>query len=129
MKSYTLSEIAEYVCDGDDYAASVKEFIDALTVNKNYSEAIKDEPKLTGNPTFDAHLAGLAEHIAFLLKVDCPSWTESKSRFLSNPVFFGGKHSRKIIIETTPNSMSRRNIFCGNTKVSSIRQRAPSYGW
>lgn len=124
MKTLTLSQVASFVLRGSDYASHVKEFLDAIAFYKNYAEAVEDEPALLGG-MYDAHLAGIAEHLAFLHGFECPAWTEGESRFLTEPIFSGGKHSREYMIETTSPSMRRRNIFCGELDLSSIRGKTP----
>lgn len=99
----------------DNYPAYVKEFLDELRQAEVSSvrSRIEAEPVLTGNPVFDAHLAGLAEQIAVRYGVSRPEWVHAASRFLAEPVFFGGRHSRALMIATTSFGMRRRNLFCG----------------
>lgn len=108
---------------GSDYASHVKEFLDYIAFYKNYADAVADEPALLGG-MYDAHLAGIAEHLAFLYDFDRTQWTEGKERFLAEPIFFGGKYSRDYMIATTSFSMRRRNIFCGALDLSSIRGKS-----
>jgi hypothetical protein len=115
QKPKSLSAVAEMASTCHEmYPSYIKEFLDSLRAAPDGAagDMIQDEPQLF-NPVFDAHIAGLAEYIAFVRKTKTPQWAELPSRFLVNPVFFGGRHSRDLVIATTTFSMRRRNLFCG----------------
>ena len=114
-----LSEVAA-LCAGENaadlYPAFVKEFLDALrkeSLTERVNEMISDAPTSTGNQILDVHIAGLAEYIAFAKGAAVPEWTNGKTRFLAEPVYFGGGRSRPAMLATTSFSMRRRNLFCG----------------
>jgi|GEM_PF-4659130 len=103
--------------DLGNYPSFVKEFLDESRLpGFDYAAAIAECPPILGG-IYDAHLAGLAEYIAFAKKIDNPKWVNDKSRFLPEPVFFGGRHSRGIMLATTAFSMRRRNLFCGEIRI------------
>lgn len=116
----SLHEIAiRTQCAIENYPAHVKEFMDELHKARPETrfDRIREAPALTGNAVFDAHLAGLAEQIAATYGVSRPVWIEEPSRFLSEPVFFGGRHTRALMLATTSACMRRRNLFCGIVEV------------
>lgn len=78
-------------------------------------EAISQEPLDVGCDIVNVWFAGLAEHIAQCNKAPAPQWTELNGRYLSEPVFFGGKRSRKYALAETPSSWRKRLIFSGAT--------------
>lgn len=121
MKTISLLQVASFVLRGGDYASHIKEVLDFIASDKT-SDAIRDEPSLMGG-MYDAHIAGVAEQLAFLHDFKCPDWVNGENRFLSEPIFFGGKHSHNYMIATTSFSMRRRNVFCGALVLSSIRDK------
>lgn len=132
----SLKDVAAEVSAGQDYAFSVKEFIDELvlassapkTHDGNYlipSSFYEDEPLGITDPIHKAHLAGIAETLALLSGGQPPTWTELSTYFLSEPIYVGGTKSRSHMIEATSTPFKRRNLFCGPslTKFYSLHQR------
>lgn len=95
---------------------SMKEFIDEVRYRRttdveSIAAMCEVEPKLTGMPLYDAFIAGVSE---LLLGESAPTWAQDDMRFLAEPVFFGGKHSRAFAIQHTPIAMRKRLLFCGD---------------
>lgn len=70
---------------------------------------------------FDAHIAGMAEYLADRYAVDRPAWVEGASRFLAEPVFFGGRRSHQHMLASTNAAMRRRNLFCGEITLPTFK--------
>ncbi|BBO99499.1 hypothetical protein SFSGTM_02080 [Sulfuriferula nivalis] len=105
------------IMSGVSISMAMKEFIDELSKVTDDDVAlamVTDEPKLTGDATTDAVLGGFAELIADNASRQAPAWCFSRLRFLTEPVYTGGKRSRELMIETTPLAMSRRGYYCGD---------------
>ena len=122
----SLAHVAEWTIDGRWFVGNMKEFVDHMcTTTSDRRLLIEDEPALLSVDGMDAiynvYLAGVAEIITERYGLPCPAWTSKPSRFLPEPVYFGGKHSRGMIIDETPPCMSRRNLFCGSVRLESIR--------
>lgn len=81
--------------------------------------SIEAEPQAI-SPVLDAHIAGMAEFLAFHLDAGAPAWASGPSRFLKEPVFFGGRHARPYMLTSTTWSMRRRNLFCGEVSVQNV---------
>lgn len=124
----TLKEVADFINDGIGHSLAVKEFIDELrcqiAAGNDINLMIMDEPAMTEHPVHDVFLAGLAELVAAHISSPTPAWTEDKSRFLDEPVYIGGKHSRAMMIEETPVAMSRRGFFCGDMDLQKSLDRS-----
>lgn len=74
--------------------------------------AIAETP-LPMNLILDAHIAGIAEHLAKKAGLNPPSWAGNPSRFLKSPTFIMGNGVAAELISKTFVAMRRRNIFCG----------------
>ncbi len=85
--------------------------------------SIQTEPGLIKDQIHNTHIAGLAEYIAFINEARAPEWTNDQARFLKDPVFFGGKHSRGHILAKTTFSMRRRNLFCGEIILPTFKRK------
>jgi len=73
--------------------------------------AVASEP-MRMDPTKDAYLAALAEHLSGTAGFDVPSWVEEPSRFLGEPFFAGGLESLKAtLLAESPPAFRRRLIF------------------
>ena len=123
----SLAHVAMWTNDGRWFTNNMKEFVDHMcTTTSDRQLLIEDEPALINvedgvGAIYNVYLAGVAETIAERYSLPCPAWTNEPSRFLLEPVHFGGKHSREMFTEETPLCMSRRNLFCGSVRLRSIR--------
>ena len=122
----SLAHVAEWTNDGRVFTANIKEFIDHMcTTTSDRRLLIEDEPALIKvdhlDAIYDTYLAGAAEKIAERYGLPCPAWANKPCRFLPEPVYVGGKHSRQCIIDETSPFLSRRNLFSGALKMESIR--------
>lgn len=71
-----------------------------------------DEPPLTGDPAWDALIAGLAEHLAELDARTAPAWTDYPARFLTEPwCFFDVGVWRTEAEEHSPPSFRRHGVL------------------
>lgn len=114
MPKLTLQVTALRLIAGTASQIALKEHIDEW--NHTFDACLFEaEPPLTGQPDMDAWLAAIAEYEAAAYGQACPSWANSPSRFLTEPVHFGGPRSRAILIEETPAAWSRRGLFPGPT--------------
>ena len=120
----SLHAVGELVSGGHDYAFAMKEFIDCLiglaaasqeagAPDKVPAEVFSDEPPHLESPVHRAHLAGMAETLARMAGGEPPAWCHDSKYFLREPVFFGGRHSRHLVLAGTPSAFRRRMLFCG----------------
>lgn len=123
MRPHTLADVARLSSGNDNYPSYMKEFLDEFRNTRKSGDGmdildcISEEPQMTGSPVSDVHLAGMAEYIASLYFLPCPAWADGAGRTLAEPVFFGGRHSRAMLLATTTFSMRRRNLFCGKVEL------------
>lgn len=125
MRPKTLKEVNDLIMSGISISLAVKGFVDEpskVTDDDVALSMVAEEPVLTGNTTVDAILGGLAEMIADSVSMPVAAWCFSKSRFLTEPAYKGGKHSRELMIESTPLAMSRRNYYSGEILLRNLKQ-------
>jgi transcriptional regulator with XRE-family HTH domain len=73
---------------------------------------IADEPPLTGDPRFDAALAGLAEHFAAEAAIAVPRWVEGSARFVEPWWFVASAPAfHAYTLASTPASFARHGVF------------------
>ena len=140
----SLSDVAERVLAHGlaTYTATIKEFLDEYRARRAQGRArlqescsgennfpsnpddiraqriamVQEAPKLLNHAIFNAHIAGLAEHILLdngVPPTDWPDWINAPERFLVEPAYFGGRHAREILMVETPVAFRRRLLFCG----------------
>lgn len=124
----TLADVAERVLTHGlaTYTATIKEFLDEYRALKRSQsveatraariQMVQATPKAFNHAIFNAHIAGLAEHILFdndVPPAEWPAWIDAPERFLAEPAYFGGKHARDHLMIETPAAFRRRLLFCG----------------
>lgn len=73
---------------------------------------IAEEPPPTGDPRFDAALAGVAEFFAREVDVRTPGWVESPERFVEPWWFVASRPSfHAYTLAHTPISLARHGVF------------------
>jgi len=73
---------------------------------------LRDEPPPTGDPRFDAALAGTAEFFAREAEIIAPSWVDEPSRFVE-PWWFvnSGPAFDAYVLQHTPAVFARHGVF------------------
>lgn len=128
-RPHSLADVAERVLAHGlaTYTATIKEFLDeyrGLKRQQTHGSDTRDQrvamvqeaPKPFNHAIFDAHIAGLAEHILFdndVPPAGWPDWINAPERFLAEPAYFGGRHARETLMVETPVAFRRRLLFCG----------------
>lgn len=73
---------------------------------------LRDEPPSTGDPRFDAALAGAAEHFAREAEIAPPSWVEQESRFVEPWWFVSSAPALDAyVLAHTPAVFARHGVF------------------
>lgn len=130
----SLHDIAEAVTrDNSDYFSVVDDFLAILFLDiiaKGWgkeefpmpidTQVFMDEPEVSLDTIYSAHLAGMAEYLAFLSGVNCPKWCLKDRYFLKHPIFIGNDASKIALLRTTPSAFRRRLVFSGNPITSVI---------
>lgn len=112
----SLKYTADRIISGTSPVVAIKEHVDAW--NKTFdANLFNEEPALTGVAYVDAWLAGAAEYEAYVIDLDAPLWVNDESRFLSEPIFFGGKNAKIIAMAETPFAFRRRLLFSGKVSL------------
>lgn len=110
----TLAVTAQRLGDGTIPQIALKEHIDEW--NRSFNPRLfEQEPPQTGQPHLDAWLASIAEYEATAIGQACPAWANEASRFLSEPIYFGGPRSRDFLASETPEAFAKRGLFPGAT--------------
>ena len=110
----TLRDSGRRINDGEDRLIVVRDFLDqAGRAGKRELEAmIAERPDPTGNARADALLAGVAEYMAGLQQIVCPTWTAEPERFLDRFWFVSTEPGfRAIALAQTPVALKRRGII------------------
>lgn len=114
MGKLTLEVTAKRIIEGIDPQFAIKEHIDEW--NRTFDPALyAEEPPLTGLSHVDAWLAGAAEYEAFTIDLACPEWAGASTRFLSEPLYIGGRNAQVVALTETPFAFRRRLAFTGKT--------------
>jgi transcriptional regulator with XRE-family HTH domain len=73
---------------------------------------IRDEPPPTGDPRFDAALAGIAELFAAEGEIPAPSWVEGSTRFVEPWWFLASRPAfHAYTLAHTPAVLARHGVF------------------
>jgi hypothetical protein len=121
----SLGDVAKRVLNrSQGFDAAMREFLDSwqsMSVSQRV-KALAGEPDHIA-PVHDAYLAATAEHLALSDRIETPTWTEDKARFLSEPFFAGGLESLKAtLIVESPLAFRRRLIFISANALSRPRR-------
>jgi len=75
-------------------------------------EMIKEQPDDTGDPRFDALIAGIVEYSCAVNRVAAPRWVQEEKYFLDTFWFVSGLESLHAdAIVSSPISCKRRGVF------------------
>lgn len=75
-------------------------------------QLLRDEPPSTGDPRFDAALAGTAEHFAREAEIAPPGWVEQPSRFVEPWWFVASAPTLEAyVLAHTPAVFARHGVF------------------
>jgi transcriptional regulator with XRE-family HTH domain len=75
-------------------------------------QLLREEPPPTGDPRFDAALAGTAEHFAREAEIAPPSWVEQESRFVEPWWFVSSAPALDAyVLAHTPAVFARHGVF------------------
>lgn len=108
----SLLDVSRRVSQGGNFTFAMKAFVDAFATSQSV-DALLEEPVILGDPVQNAYLAGVAEYLAFRLGQPAPEWCEKPERYLKEPFYFGGEHSRAMLMTETPFAFRKRLLFCG----------------
>lgn len=117
MRPNTLSEAFERIVAGEPREKALAEFFDTfymLTETESRSNALSDEPPLTGEARLDALAAAAAAYLAKKYSARVPAWTMAPSRFLREPWFTTdspGPAINEFLWHSSPAEFRSRNIF------------------
>jgi hypothetical protein len=90
----------------------VHQFIMDLTQSKDPSVLVRDPPASTGDPRWDAMIAGVVEDFAIHHGMPAPKWVFDPCRFLDTWWFFTSiQDMRPTAIVETPAALSGRGVF------------------
>lgn len=118
----TMSIAFQQICDGEREWTALGNFM-----NYWYSYAKDRRSQLIADPLPDYDKTSLYQHqwavfcaasvewFCDTYTVPCPSWVYDPQYTLADPWFFYLHESaRSILLQTTPQQFTRRNIFCGD---------------
>ncbi len=125
----TLAEVARRVRCGDqafDFALS--EFLDAFYCDPSRRQAMIDAtPELLLDPTRNAMLGAVGEHLARRWGLEIPVWTRDPRRFLKRPFFTTNLEGLKaLLLIESPIAFRRRLIFTEAEPLRRARMPRPA---
>ncbi len=100
-------------------AQFVDEFDHASQADR--SGLVAAEPPSTGDPRWDALLAGVVEHLCFHHDLPTPEWTLRPSRFLERWWFvtpYRSLHASAFV--STPPALANRGVFIHESSLRSV---------
>ena len=111
-----LVELGAWLAEAPDDSRRrlVAAFLDGYERSEPVGRAvlIEDEPGPTGDPRWDAFLAGLAEHLAYHDRLPAPRWVNGPGRFLSQFFFPVDLPSvRRRALAESPPAFRRRGVY------------------
>lgn len=75
-------------------------------------ELIREEPRTTGDPRFDAALAGVAELFSIEAQIPTPAWVNEPSRFVEPWWFATSREAfEAYTLARTPAALARHGVF------------------
>lgn len=110
----SLSEIASRIATDGELLGGVRDVLDEAGRRPaaELSALIRERPELTGNREADALLAGVAEHLAAVKGLPCPTWVHEHERFLDRFWFVSKVPGfRAVALAQTPIALKRRGIL------------------
>ena len=115
----TAARLAEMVCDdlesGTGSGATlrlVRQFIMDLEHTSSAVELFDEEPPSTGDPRWDALIAGVVEDFALHHNLTSPKWVFDPVRYLDTWWFFTSiKDMRPWAMAHTPAALANRGVF------------------
>ncbi len=113
-RSTSLAEVAVSISQGEDVLPAVRDFLDQVNRRDpgELAELIRERPAPSGSPKADALLAGVAEHLAAVESLPCPTWVRDSERFLDSFWFISDVPGfRATALAQTPIALKRRGIF------------------
>src|SRR5215471_17135025 len=118
FRAMSLADLARsirrHLADGEYVLRACLQFIDDFheTDEAGRSGLLETAPAATGDPRWDAFLAGLAEHLAYHGGLPVPRWTQRKERFLRTWWFLSDLPSvRASAMAESPAAFRRRGVF------------------
>ncbi len=113
-RSVSLAEVAVRTSQGEDVLSAVRDFLDQVNRRDEgeLTELIRARPEPTTSRKADALLAAVAEHLAAVKGVPCPTWVREPERFLDSFWFVSDVPGfRATALAQTPMALKRRGIF------------------
>ena len=114
----TLREAASVAISGEkNFGDSIDEFVDTFYLDhpdkKRQQARIEDTPPITGNPSQDAWIGAVGEHLARRWGLEVPTWTRRPEHYmLDRPKFIPDSRAlRAVLICESPAAFRSRMIF------------------
>jgi hypothetical protein len=119
----TIWEISRRVNRGEQgFDPATREFLDAFYATPDARQAVLQDRPERIDPTRDAYLAALAEHLARSFGLPVPEWSETHGNALNRPFFAGGLDSLNAILTVeSPAAFRRRLLFISKDALSRPR--------
>ena len=114
----TLREAASAAISGEkNFGDCIDEFVDTFYLDhpdkKRQQARIEDTPPITGNPSQDAWIGAVGEHLARRWGLEVPTWTRRPEHYiLDRPKFVPDSRAlRSVLICESPAAFRSRMIF------------------
>jgi hypothetical protein len=118
MRPATLAEAYERITAGVSTETALSEFLDTFYLTSTPEgrlDALRDEPRLTGDARLDALAGAVAEYLARQYELPAiPSWAFEPARYLDRPwhtTSSDSKAMREYLTYASPGEFRSRNIF------------------
>jgi hypothetical protein len=113
-RSLSLAEVASTIAAGDEPLTAIRDFLDQVhrSGDDELAALIRERPELTGDRKSDVLVAGVAEHLAAVRGLSCPSWVLEQERFLDRFWFVSSVPGfRAMALAQTPIALKRRGVL------------------
>ncbi len=111
----TLAAVAQLALSHGSFYAWIREFLDSFYSEQDphrRAAMLAQAPIELVEPTENAYIASVAEHLALRYELKVPAWVHAPSRFLKRAFFPCGLESLKaMLIAQSPAAFRRRMIF------------------
>ena len=131
---HTVAEVATQIYQGEDPWFALGSFLhDWWCDAADYRQDLIVEPPPSGTSLEEkrwaAFCAAVVEELCSRTNIPCPAWTNKQDYFLEQPWFYYPQASqREWLLQTTPESFKRRNIYVGGSVLDNKYELQPDFG-
>jgi hypothetical protein len=127
MSPISLTSIPAELTRGTPMSIAMGNFLDAFYLFP-LGESLDEAPPPSGNATYDAYFAAVAETLARRYRLRPPAWAFEESRYLRRPYFANtAAPLRATLLLESPPAFRCRNLFVTSNALDRASQHQTLY--